>query len=617
MKIALRALALGSLLCFALPACGSGTGDTPNVGGSPSAGAMAMAGSVASGGADPSSGSNAGGAGSDAVGGSSAGAGGLAPGGSDSGGAAAGLGGVPGGGAGIGGGGANAAGADVGGAAGSGGGSNNGVEQWHPFDITLGGTSSNQLTDSLSATFKGPTGQTLKLPGFYDGAAGWKVRFSPIAIGTWTYTTASSIAALNAKTGSITCVANKNPLVHGRMMVDAAHPHYFKYEDGTPYVLMAFEADWLGLLDFGNAAIPKAKALVDMYVGRGFNHVLLNVYAYDTTWRAGKSSPDDFGPPTDYPWKGSNSAPDQSQINPSFFANYDRVMQYLFDRGVGAHVMIKVYNKGVNWPAKGSKADDLFFTHVLARYQAYPNLMWDFSKESNNETDIAYKSGRIQLMRDQDAYHHPVSTHTDLGYYSNAASNGLLDFRTDQNQAAYYSTIISHRNADPWPVMNSEYDYEIGNDGGKTYSHANDKLTVLKNACEVTMAGGHIAYYYTYHAWDVVRVAEVPGGLGYYKNLYSMLSSTKWSELAPADTLISGAAVGRHCLAKEGAEYLVYLVGTGSTSLAVKLLPAGSTLKGKWLNLVSGQEQAIAATPNGQATLTNPWSDPALAHLAP
>lgn len=66
-------------------------------------------------------------------------------------------------------------------------------------------------------------------------------------------------------------------------------------------------------------------------------------------------------------------------------------------------------------------------------------------------------------------------------------------------------------------MFNSEYDYELGNDGGKTYGHATEKLTCFKRACEVTMAGAGFAYYYTYHAWDVVRSSEVPGDLGYYK----------------------------------------------------------------------------------------------------
>jgi Protein of unknown function (DUF4038)/Domain of unknown function (DUF5060) len=605
MKSALRLLALGGLASVFLSACGAGSGVNSNGGGNTNAGGAQTGGfpSLGSGGAQAMAGSSAGGAGGVNIGGT--GVGGGSTGGSTAGAS------TGGGSSSAGTGGANGAGA------GGGGPTPGGVEQWHPLDIVLGGSSASQLTDTLTATFSGPSGQVLKIPGFFDAPAGWTVRFAPPAVGTWSYITASSVAAVNGKTGTVQCVANTNPLIHGKVIVDTAHPHYFKYEDGTPYLLMGFEADWLALMDFGDASVPKATSLIDMYASRGFNQVLMNVFAYDTSWNSGKTSADDFGPPASYPWKGSNSAPDQTQMNPSFFLNFDHVVQYLFDHAVVAHIFFKVYNKGVKWPANGSREDDLYFNYVLARYQAYPNIVWDFAKESNNEPDVAYKSGRIKLIHDQDAYGHPVSTHTDEAYYASAASNGLLDFRTDQNtQSNFYGTVISQRNADAWPVINAEFDYEIGNDGGKTYSHASDKLVVFGKACEVAMAGGHLGYYYTYHAWDVVRSAEVPGGLGYYKNLYGVLSTTKWSELAPSDNLIDNAGVGRHCLAKAGAEYVVYLAAGGAAALDIKQIPAGTTLTGKWVNLISGQEQAIAALGNGNASLANPWSDPALAHLA-
>jgi hypothetical protein len=501
---------------------------------------------------------------------------------------------------------------------GSGGTAGSAIELWHPTDLVFTGASTSQLIDALSATFTGPAGRTINVPGFYDGASSWKIRFAPTAQGDWSYNTSSTVAALNGKTGTLHCVANTNPLVHGPLRVDATYPHSFKYDDGAPFILMGFEADWLGLMDFGDATIPHAKALIDIYASSGFNEVLMNVFAYDTTWKAGKTSAEDFGPPAAYPWKGSNAAPDYTQMNPTFFGSYDQVVRYLFDHGIVAHIMFKVYNKGVNWPVNGSPEDDLYFKYVLARYQAFPNILWTFAKESNNEPDVAYKSGRIKLIRAQDGYHHPVSTHTDEAYYASSASNGLLDFRTDQNtQGTWYGTVISQRNADAWPVFNSEFDYEIGNDGGRTYSRASDKLTVFKKACEITMAGGYFGYYYTYHAWDVVRTSEVPGGLGYYKNLYGMLTTTRWPELGPSDNLINNAADGRHCLAKEGAEYLVYLAGAGTASLTVRQVPAGATLMGKWVDLITGQEQSIAGLGNGQATLTNPWSDPAIAHLAP
>ncbi len=491
-----------------------------------------------------------------------------------------------------------------------------GIEQWHPIDLTFAGASGTPPTAPFSAHFAGPAGQTLTIPGFQVGPGAWTIRFAPTAQGLWTYqTTSSADATLNGKTGTVRCIANTNPLVHGRLGVDPNNQHHFKYEDGTPYLMMAFEADWLTLMDFGDPTIAKAKSLIDTYVSHGFDEVLMNVYAHDTSWSPGQTSAADFGPPAQYAWKGTNGAPDHTHMNAAFFENYDRVIQYLFDHGVVAHIMIKVYNKAVNWPAKGSADDDLYFGYVVARYQAYPNVLWDFSKESNNETDVNYKTGRIRFIRANDAYHRLVTTHTDEGFYASGPVQGLLDFRTDQTHSNWYATILARRNATAWPVFNSEYGYEQGNDGGHTYGVYQDKQAVLKRACEVMMAGGYIGYYYTYHAWDVVRATEVPNGLAYYKNLFDRFVTSRWYDLTPQDNLIDSAAEGRHCLAKVGAEYLVYLAGGGSVLLNVQGLPSGAFLKGTWLDLVTGVQQPIAMQGNGRIALISPWGDPAIAHL--
>jgi hypothetical protein len=221
----------------------------------------------------------------------------------------------------------------------------------------------------------------------------------------------------------------------------------------------------------------------------------------------------------------------------------------------------------------------------------------------------------IKFIRTNDAYHRLVTTHSDEGYYASGAVQGLLDFRTDQTHSNFYTTILTRRNATSWPVFNSEFGYEQGNDGGHTYGVYQDKVTVLKMALEVMMAGGYLGYYYTYHSWDVVRATEVPNGLPYYKNLFDLFSTSHWYNLTPQDNLIDNPTVGRHCLAKVGAEYLVYLAGGGQVVLNVQSLPTGASLKGAWVDLVTGAQQPIAMRGAGSIALTSPWGDPAIAHF--
>lgn len=53
-------------------------------------------------------------------------------------------------------------------------------------------------------------------------------------------------------------------------------------------------------------------------------------------------------------------------LNLAFWQHYDRVIHALYERGMMAHVLLKVYNKKVKWPVRESLEDDLFFRTIMA-----------------------------------------------------------------------------------------------------------------------------------------------------------------------------------------------------------------------------------------------------------
>jgi len=59
-----------------------------------------------------------------------------------------------------------------------------------------------------------------------------------------------------------------------------------------------------------------------------------------------------------------------------------------------------------------------------------------------------------------------------------------------------------------------------------------------------------------------------------------------------------------------------FLAGGGSVLLSAQGLPSGASLKGTWVNLITGAQQPIAMQGNGPIALMSPWGDPAIAHLA-
>ncbi len=172
------------------------------------------------------------------------------------------------------------------------------IQRFHTHDFTFhAAVQGNPCDVELAAEFTGPDNAHLRVPGFFDGGGAWKIRFSPTLEGTWSMRTVSSLAALDGKTEpAIWCSPNRDAAVHGGLRVDAAHPYHFVYEDGSRYFLLGYEADWLWGADMEDPERKLMHHLIDQMAARGFNHVMVNVYAYDTELEPRSEAPVGLGP---------------------------------------------------------------------------------------------------------------------------------------------------------------------------------------------------------------------------------------------------------------------------------------------------------------------------------
>src|SRR5262245_30628138 len=97
---------------------------------------------------------------------------------------------------------------------------------------------------SLTVTVTSPKGDAVKIPGFWDGAKTWRVRFIPTQPGSWKFETTCSDtknAGLHQQSGSFTAgpPAGSNRFAqHGPVEV-APDGRFFQHADGTPFF-------WLG-----------------------------------------------------------------------------------------------------------------------------------------------------------------------------------------------------------------------------------------------------------------------------------------------------------------------------------------------------------------------------------
>lgn len=477
------------------------------------------------------------------------------------------------------------------------------AEQHRPEDIPFQASApGNPFYTDLRGEFSGPDARQLSVPGFYDGEGMWKIRFTPPAAGRWTFRTVSSLPALHGRTGSLEASPNRHAAIHGRLMVDPDFPYHFKFEDGTRFFLMGYEADWLWGADMLDPERKLMNRLIDQISARGFNYVLVNVYAHDTRWCPGKVNEWDFGPAPLYPWEGTNEKPDHSRLNPRFFQVYDGMMRALWAKGIVAHMMIKVYNKAVNWPAKGSADERRYFRYVAARYQAFPNLVWDFSKESFNERDNALQHNLINLVRSEDAYKHLVTLHDDDVYEWDPALNTNIDFRSDQEHRIDWADLVifdrAHRRR---PVVNVEFSYELGVEKLPTHTNVNqvEWPEMLRRAYMIYFAGGYGAYYYNNTAWDIVKPDPEPPGHPRWQILRQIFTSVPWWRLEPHPELSAGA----RCLAQPGAVYLFYF---DREQAAINLTSMPESASSVWVNTWTGDRVPARAGPGTLGRVSKP-----------
>jgi hypothetical protein len=488
------------------------------------------------------------------------------------------------------------------------------VPRWQVCDLSFRSTVShpNPFQVDFSAEVTGPNGIHFKQLGFFDGDGTWKIRLGPNTLGAWSVRTISSDPQLDGKTvGDIVCVEQPNPRVHGGLLVDPEHPHAFIREDGTHFFYSGFEADWLWALDLATCdpALPQMTVLLDKLVAHHFNLVYVNFYAHTGFGRADQLP--NYGPPPKYAWGGTNENPDHTVLNLAFWQHYDQMIQALWDRGIEAHLMIKVYNKHVHWPKIGGQ-DDMYFKAVIARYAPYSNVHFDFAKESNREKNLDYKLGRMALIRQFDPYRRLLTTHTDQKEYPKYI--GILDYRTDQDHDTWRAAAVRQRAQETWPIVNAEYGYECGPGGVSDTPHpeSQDAPTLFGRAWDIYMAGAFGNYYYDYTSWNIIRVDDNAPGYAYAENLANIFNQTGFWRMNPNDALVDHG----YCLADPGREYLVYQ--PGKTAFTLNVAGAGEPLAASWFNPATGQSAPAEALGDGPAHCSPPasWADgPVVLHV--
>ncbi len=238
------------------------------------------------------------------------------------------------------------------------------VPRWSVHEIVLTASSAYDRPSEqtgVTAVFSGPGGIKKNVLGFWDGGNTVKIRFTPTTEGRWTYLTQSVDKGLNGQRGGFTCVAPKAGQ-HGFVRRDAQHPYHFVYDDGTHYFMMG--QTYYNLLG-SEAGRRGYRTAIDSSRAMGMNKIRMHVNgSLSEITNSGptvQGIPGEFGVP-----------------NLAHFRHVDSVIRYMDEHQMVADLILLPRRE------LGTAEIELrYLDYVLARYAAFPNVIWCLINEWN------------------------------------------------------------------------------------------------------------------------------------------------------------------------------------------------------------------------------------------
>jgi len=305
------------------------------------------------------------------------------------------------------------------------------VPQWHRFEATFESPASyqNPMRDvELHVEFTSPSGKKTTVPGFWDGAATWKVRFSPDETGQWRYLTTSSPAGagLHNRRGEFICTPYQgdNPLYVNGPVGISENRHHFVHANGTPFF-------WLGETAWNGALLARPgdwNSFLRERREKGFTVMQFVLMQ----WRSAAGNADG---------RVGFTGQEDIIVDPVFWQRMDDYVDAVNEHGmVASPVMFwsnpsktsSYLNPGVFLPAK-----DLIQLgkYIIARYGAH-QVMWTLSGDAVYEGEVTEKwkrVGRTLFGAGAPGQRRPVTMHPTHWCAGQFRDEPWLDFNSYQS----------------------------------------------------------------------------------------------------------------------------------------------------------------------------------------
>lgn len=409
------------------------------------------------------------------------------------------------------------------------------IECWKSEKIVL--TAARKVTNpfldvDITATFTGPDGEVIVLPGYWDGGQTFCVRFAPTSVGQWKYEIhANPDDPGLTQSGEIVCVpyTGELPLYQHGFVRTGPQGRYMTYADGTPFFWMG-DTHWTFVTEekWDESNCPRYesqfRAVVDRRVEQKFN-------VWQCNFRDGKDF-HMFGRYEEYLLETPQGLMPNLEL---LQENVDKKIEYLAEKGL----MIAC---GFSWGgailAEGRLERYLLLAkYLVARYGAYP-MIWTIAGEvpGYNQAEVK-KMGDLWrevalATRRWDGYRHPCTVHAaastpvselyfDEDWYDFVmAQSAHGDFRIESD--VYENYIAAHRGK---PFVESECLYE-GINSNESLGSRVVTPEMLRRAAYLCIQSGGCGYTYGCNGiWELQYEADkgmwgaIWGSMAWYDGL--------------------------------------------------------------------------------------------------
>ncbi|MBX5132375.1 DUF4038 domain-containing protein [Rhizobium lentis] len=272
------------------------------------------------------------------------------------------------------------------------------------------------LYDIFEARLKGPAGgnpyldvtfhahfsqgnRKVRVTGFHDGGEDYVLRFMPDTVGDWTFTTSSSVAELDGRSGSLTVTAAREG-VHGAVRV--RNRFHFAYDDGTSYYPFGTTC-----YAWTHQPLEMQERTLASLETSGFNKIRMAVFPKDYPFNTNDPLQPMF-------MEREDGSLDFDRPNPAAFTHLEKQIACLGEHGIEADLIL--FHPYDRWGyATMSEEQNLrYVEYAAARLSAFRNIWWALA----NEYDFLLDTIPVQtwdrfchLLEENDHVQHLRSIH--------------------------------------------------------------------------------------------------------------------------------------------------------------------------------------------------------------